>query len=140
MGEQLGRVSTVYISIDGGSTYNKIAEVKDPTGALARDLHDATSNDDGLWKVDVKGHKKFTISLTCNYDISDTGQTNLIQAEFSDTATNFKFRPSGDTVGNKEYLGVFNVSSTDLSTPTQGIAELSVSMESSGTITYQAIS
>lgn len=139
MAEQLGRTSTVYVSDDGGSSYVKVGEVKDPSASLARDLQDATSNDDGLWKVDVAGHKKLSLSWACNYDESDAGQEDIIAAEYSDTQLMFKFRPSGDTAGNKEYIGTFNVSSVEISTPTQGVAELSISIESSGAVTRQNI-
>jgi hypothetical protein len=142
MAEHLGRVATVYVSDDGGSTYNKVGELKDADMTSNQDLHDATSNDDGLYKVDLQGHKKATLSFTCNYDPSDTAQAEIEAAYYASTALLWKFRPLGDTpaAGNYERLFTGNLSSLNVTPATQGIIEMPVTVESSGTITYQLVS
>lgn len=139
MSEFLGRVATVEVSSDGGTTFFEVGEVKDPTFPQNRDLHDATANDDGIDKVDLRGHKQRSLTFTCNFDSSDTGQNMMRAAYDSDTDIRFRYRPEGNVAGKPEYEFDGNFNSLELNTPTQGISELSADVQSSGAVTSTTV-
>ncbi len=138
MAESLGNTAVIQASSDGGSNYTAIGEVKDSNLDLGQDNHNATSNDDGLWKVEVAGHKQGTLTFTVNYDESDAGQ-NLLRAAFlAGTTIMFKYRPRGTLATYKEALFSANPTAMPISIPTEGVKETAASYTSTGAITFPA--
>jgi len=138
MSEQLGNSASLQVSSNGGSSYSNVGEMKDTSFDGAQDLHDATSNDDNLWKVDVVGHKKMTINVTCNYDEADAGQIIMRAGYFAGSTLMFKYRPRGSTSTYREQLFSANFTSANLAAPTQGVMEESYTLETTGAVTTQA--
>ena len=136
MAESLGNTAVIQASIDGGSTYTAIGEVKDSNFDQSQDNHDATSNDNGLYKVEVAGHKQGTLTFTVNYDESDAGQNNLRTAYYAGTTVMFKYRPRGTLAGYKEALFSANPTAMPIACPTQGVKETAASYTTTGTITW----
>lgn len=137
MSESLGYLAVIQVSDDAGSNYYTIGEVKDPTFTIDQDLHDVTSNSDGIYKTQLRGHKQATLAFTCNYDEADTGQIKMLDAIINGTATKWKVRPNGSGAGNEEYLFDGDFPSQEITMTTQGPKEFPVTVNSTGTITKQ---
>ena len=136
MSEYLGNNAVIQVSDDGGSTYDTVGEVKDSNLDFSQDNHNATSNDDGLFKVEVAGHKQAVLTFTYNYDESDAGQTTLRTAYLAGTTLMFKYRPRGTLAGYKEALFSANPTAVPISAPTEGVMETAASYTSTGAITF----
>jgi len=139
MSEYLGRIATLEVSTDGGTTWLTVGEAKDLALSLPQDLHDATTYSDDIWKVDLRGHRQVTLTYTCQYDKADAGQLALISSYFSGTGIRHRVRPEGNTSTAKEFEFDSNFNSLEISPPTQGISELSVDVQSTGTVTQTTI-
>lgn len=136
---ELGRVATIEVDDIGGSTYIAVGQVQDPDLALNFDVHDVTNNDSGIWKEDLRGHGKASLSFSCVHDPADVGQEKLIANSLSGAGVLVRYRESGGDSGDYEYEFPANVTTYNVTASTQGARMVPFSLESCGTVTRTAI-
>ena len=136
MGDVAGYNATVAISTNG-SSYTAIGGVKDASLAKGHSPFDVTDFDSGAWEEAIAGRGAWTFDFTMNYDEADTGWELLVAQHLLNTKLYFRYRPRGDTTGYKEYIFQGFVTALDDSSPNDGAAETSCSVQMSGTPTRQ---
>ena len=128
MAEVVGYIAKVAVSTDGGSTYNDVAEVKDPKLTYSVTKADGTTVDDGGFAVKKTVKTEANLSFTCNYDVTDTEQQAIRNAQDNNTSLYWRYRPEGDTAGKESYVCI-GVPQVDLDTPTEDISRMAVEIE-----------
>ena len=105
MAKSLGRLATVEISLNGGSSYNAIGRLTDPTLALEKGEVDVTDHDSGAWEEILPGRKRWSIDAPVRADEADAGQIDAMSAYLNDTLVKVRFRLKGAGSGNKQFVG-----------------------------------
>lgn len=117
---------------------------KDLTFPRSRNMIDASDKDSGADSEYEPGRRDATVEGTFNRDLAfenDAGQAHAITAYEADTKANSKvwWLVTDNVVGNVQWYGEGFVSQADESFPDEGMAELSVTIQVSGSVTRQAV-
>jgi TP901-1 family phage major tail protein len=134
MADVKGRTAKLAVSTDD-STYYDIGGAKDISFSASRDTIDVTDND-STGQEHLEGLPSASLSFTCNYDEADTAFSTLLTSNENGTQIYYRYRPRGDTSTAKEYKFQGTITSFEASGATDGAVEMSVEVESTGSITY----
>lgn len=116
------------------SNYTEIAYITDVTRTFTNDSAEATNNDSGGVKEFEYTNAQQSLSVTCRYDKIDTGQAAVIAAAEAKTKLWLRYRPKA-SAGEFEFRAAHIIESYEISQSNDGIAELTFSAMSTGTIT-----
>lgn len=137
MATTIGRNAVISVSTDD-STYYNIGKVLSVSKSNGQDLADDTTNDSAGWKENAYADQQVTFDVTVKYDITNTAQQMILTEKYTNlTGLYVRFRPSTASGTEKQWKGLFRISSCNIDTSTGETEEMSVTFESSGTITYQ---
>ena len=128
----------VLISNDGGSTFNKIGELRDMTLNVEDELIDATSHDSGAWRESINGLRNFSISAEELYIRTDAGQSNAFTAITAKTLLKIQFRVK-DLAGEDQYEGAVRVGTFEQTAPNDDAASSSLEFTGTGALTLVAV-
>lgn len=133
-----GLLATLELSIDGGTTYQKIGECKDMTLTVQGSEVDVTSHDSGDWKEFIYGRKEWSAEAEALYVDSNAGQDNVYTALNGKTIIKLRFRPAGAASGKDQFTGDALVLNWDLSGPNDDAAASKLSFKGTGALTKAA--
>ncbi len=138
MAEKKGSDATLDVSTDGIS-YTDVGGVKDVNDSWTTGTIDSNDYDEPDWDQHVQDRRSVSLSVTCNYDEEDAGQAIIFTAVKGTAAKlYFRYRPGGDDSGTgKEVIFQGTVESLDDSSSDGSMCEISLSVTSSGAVTYQ---
>lgn len=129
-----GYIAKAYLSIDGGSNYFEIGEMRDVETSEDVDMLDATSHASGGHKEVVPGIDSWKMSIGALYISSDTAQDNLMTALNNKTKCKFRFDPEGTAVGKERWAGDGYFNSWKLSSPTNDLSTISAEITGTGAL------
>jgi hypothetical protein len=133
----IGRNAKLSTSTDG-STYYDAGYVLSANKGGSMDLADNTTNDSGGYKENVYADQQTTFDVTVKYDSSNTSQLQMIDEFYSNHAGIYiRFRPQTSSGVEKQWIALCRISSLNIDTSTSDVEEMSVTFESTGTVTYQ---
>jgi predicted secreted protein len=128
----------VYVSLDGGSNYTAIGEVRDATLSISQEEIEASSFDSGGWKEFIPGMKEWEFESEALYLYGDAGQDNVYNVLVNGTTAKWRFIPKTGT-GNKGYQGDGFVTSWETNSAVDDAVSVSISLRGSGQLnTYTA--
>ena len=122
------------LSTDGGSTYNKVAELKDVTLNVERDTIDVTSHSQTGWKENILGPAQWTASGEALFVNDDAQLQALYDALVNQTTLKFQF-VAEEVSGQKRWNGDGIVTSYELTFPNDDAAGASLEVLGSGPLT-----
>jgi predicted secreted protein len=124
----------IYISNDGGSTYNAIGEVNDMTLSIKTDDMEATSFDSVGWKEFIPGLKEWEADTEALYLYTNTGQDNLYNALVAGSVLKLRLLPKTGT-GNKGYQGDAFITEWEFNNKVDDVVSLSASFRGTSSLT-----
>lgn len=132
----------VYVSIDGGTNFIPVGEVKDATITITRDEIDATSFDSVGWKENIVGLASWEMSMEALYINQsyrgNIGQVNVQNSLFGGQTVQWKLLPLVGA-GNIGYQGDGFVNSFEVGVPVDDAVTVSISVMGCGYLdTFQA--
>jgi TP901-1 family phage major tail protein len=128
----------VYISDDGGTTYNKIGELREMELSLEDELIDATSHDSGGWRENINGLNNWNITADALYIQNNVAQKDIFDALTGAVLLKVQFRPK-DSVGLDQFFGDCRVSSWSQADPNDDAATAAIELQGCGDLTRGAI-
>ena len=129
-----GRIGTVEISTDGGSTFDKIGRLIDGSLNIESAEITTTSHDSDDWEEFLQGRKNATIETSHRYDEADTGQDKAIQAAFDETEVDLRWRSRGTVSTAKQYTSKAFVRSLPLESPNDEENKLAFTIRLTGVV------
>ena len=134
MSKMIGRLATLEIS-DDGITYTAIGELSSISPSWSTDMADETTNDSAGFKEEQPADSQLSLDAGGKYDPSDAGQAALAAAATGKLKKYFRFRP---TTGSTEPEWTFqgHIPEFSVDTETGSVEDLSVSIQSTGTVTF----
>lgn len=138
MAKRLGRVATLEVSNDGGTTWMKVGRVIDANLNANRAEVDASDQDDGANSSWLRGRRDLTIDGTLRYDPEDQGQQLLEESYFADDPEpDLKVRwRSKEAVGEPEYIADGFVTTWQQSRPDEAPQDVSFTIRLSGAVSH----
>lgn len=121
----------IFVSDDGGSTYEPIAEVKEHTITVNAEELDATNYDSDGWSENVPGFSSWEASLTANYIGDDAGQAALRNAVVGRERVMVQLVAKNE-VGEVGFEGLATITSFEVSSAVDAVVELSIELMGSG--------
>ncbi len=137
MARVAGRLSTLDVSTDGGTTYTAVGCIQDATLNGEGEEIDVTCHDDGVFRAFLAGRGAYTIDLTCIWDEADAGQGILETAHFNRSIYDFRWRQQVAS-GLREYTAQGLVTAFTPGGPNDDAAGLDISIRLTGTVTRAA--
>lgn len=129
-----GYQGKVYISSDGGTTYNPIGEIRDATLTINSSEIDATSFDSGGWSEFIPGLKDWEVSAEGLYVVANAGQSALYNALVNGSTVKIRLLPKTGT-GNTGYEGNAIITSWEINNTTDDAVSISASFRGTGALT-----
>ncbi|MDR4483829.1 MAG: phage major tail protein, TP901-1 family [Nitrospirales bacterium] len=124
----------MFLSTDGGSNYNKVAELKDVTLTVERDTIDVTNHSQSGWKENILGAAQWSASAEALFVNDDVQLQALYDALINQTTLKFRF-VAEEVAGKKKWEGDGIVTSFELSFPNDDAAGASMEILGSGALT-----
>jgi predicted secreted protein len=124
----------IYISTDGGSTYNPIGEADDMKLSIKQDDMEVTSFDSAGWKEFIPGLKEWEADTSAMYLYSNTGQDALYNALVNNSVVKLRLLPKTGT-GNKGYQGDAFVTSWEINNKVSDAVSLSANFKGASALT-----
>ena len=112
-----GRLGTVELSTDGGSTFNAIGKIIDAEIAVESSEITVTSHDSDDWEEFLQGRKSANIEVSCRYDEADAGQDAAVQLMYDEAVGDIRFRARGATLTAREYTASCFVKAAPINSP-----------------------
>lgn len=122
------------LSTDGGSTYNKVAELRDVTLTVERDTIDVTNHSQTGWKENILGAAQWSASAEALFVNDDAQLQALYDALINQTTLKFRF-VAEETAGKKKWEGDGIVTNFELAFPNDDAAGASMEILGSGALT-----
>jgi predicted secreted protein len=132
-----GRKGRVFLSTDGGATYNQIGEVKNWEVGVQVDEIDATSHDSAGWKEKLLGLKEWHGTAEAFYVSSNAAQNSLFAAIAADQVLKFKFM-ANQASGADQWIGDGIVKSWKKASPNSDAAMVNLEISGSGQLVKSA--
>jgi hypothetical protein len=129
-----GRLGTVEVSTDGGSTYNPIGKLINPKYTMNTAAIKTTTHDSGAFDESLPGRISGSLDLPCLLDEADAQQVALLNGITGQTVFKFRFRTKGAGVGNFQYIADGWVSDGEQDAPLDDAADMSFKITLTGTI------
>jgi predicted secreted protein len=133
MAGTIGRLARVKVS-DDDVTYNKVGKVMSADFSITTNLADCTNNDSNGYVEEQVADQQMTVDVTAKYVASDTAQGQLIAAKMAKSTIYVQAFPQEST-GENKWAFLANITDLSISTATGDVEELSVTLQSTGTIT-----
>lgn len=130
-----GFLAKVAVSTDGGSVYNVVGELRDVTLTLEADEIDATSKDSAGWREFIEGLKQWSGSAEALYLEANVAQDALYNALINRTLVKLRFRPKGDQVGFKQFIGDAVITGFEPGLPTDDAIANAITFRGTGALT-----
>lgn len=125
----LGRIAEVWVSVDGGTTYNMLGGRVEAGIDVATDALDVTSQDSGGFRAFCPNHGSATMSLSARYVPGDLVQTQL-EAATIPSATEYKIKLHTQSVaGSRVYAADAFNTSYSMSASVESSVELNYSVQ-----------
>lgn len=133
----------MYVSLNGGA-YTKIAELRDVTLTVERDVIDVSSHSSSGWKDNILGLAQWSASAEALYVHSDAKQDSLYNAlvDPDNNVLTFRFVPEGSVgvVGTHEkWEGQGIITSWELASPNDNASAVSISILGVGALVKAAL-
>ncbi|MDT7040877.1 phage tail tube protein [Candidatus Nitronereus thalassa] len=124
----------VLLSTDGGTAYNKVAELREVTLTVEADTIDASSHAANGWKENINGLKQWSASAEALFVNDDTYLQSLFDALLNETTLKFRF-VAEESAGQKKWEGDGIVTSFEFSMPQDDAVGASFEILGSGALT-----
>jgi len=134
MAKMIGRHFTMEVST-GGVTYTTVGEVNTDSLDVNNDLADSTTNDSGGAKEEMYADSQTSGEVSGKYDSGNAGQILVMAAALNKTQLYCRFRPRTAS-GEKQFVFLANLANWKTSGSTGDVREFSVSVRSTGAVTY----
>lgn len=128
-----GYSALLYVSTDGGGTYNKFGEAKDITLSIKRAAVDATSHDSAGWKESILGVAEWSAKTDALYVDGDAAQDAVRNALVNGTALKLRLLPKTGA-GLDKYEGSCMITDWELSGPNTDAAAISATFQGNGAL------
>ena len=133
-----GFYGKLYISTDGGETYNPIGEVRDATLTISQDEIEVTNFDSSGWKEFIPGMKEWEVTTEALYLYNNIGQDDIYDALVNSELVKLRLLPKTGT-GNRGYEGDAFVTSWEINNTVDDAVTLSANFRgASALVTYTA--
>lgn len=129
-----GYNALLYVSTDGGTTYNPIGELKDVTLTVKQDAIDATSHDSAGWKEFIPGVSEWTAKAEALYIDANATQDAVFNALINKTILKFRLTPKTGS-GLEKFEGSGIITDWELAGPNTAAAAVSISIQGTGALT-----
>ena len=133
-----GKLSRLYVSTDGGTTWLRVGGRVDLTLNLNRGEIDASHMDSGSWSDYLPGRRDWSIDGTVRYIEDDPGQAALIDqafaAEDEEALLKIRFMLREDP-GQTEFTGDVFVTSESISVSDEAPADMAITLRGTGPLT-----
>lgn len=133
MAKQIGRNAVVAVSTDD-ATYYDVGNVTTVSFDGATDKADSTDADSAGAKEELQTNEQYSLDITARYNIADTAQGMLVDADANKTVLYYRIRPK-EVAGEREWKFQGNLNSLSVSAPYDGVQEITVGVTSTGAIT-----
>lgn len=132
-----GRLGTVEVSTDGGTTYLAVGLISDFQFAFPNDPIDTTTFDDQGNKSEDYGESQCVVDVTMNLDESDAGQDALREASDTKVKRDFRVRRVVGA-GLREYTFNGVVRNFNTGNSRNAVVSATAQIASSGVVTVAA--
>lgn len=129
MGASAGFKAKVELKV--GGTQSPFTELKDADLKIDGKEIDV-STIDSEWGKSISGQKKWSMTLTCFYDPSDTVQAAAIDALIGGTDIEIYYYPFGKASGNLVFSGIGRVLGTNVAAKTDDAISLPLQIAGNG--------
>lgn len=137
MADIKGSAAKLAASSDGVS-YTDVGGVKDISLSHSAGTIDVNDFDQATWDQHLVDRMNAVLNATMNYDEADAGQDLIRTAATTGAQYYFRYRPAGDGSGSKDEIILQGTITSMEDTSADGSpAEMSVSVQSTGAVTYQ---
>lgn len=130
-----GWVGKVYVSIDGGSNYFELGEMRNFTKRQHTDMADATSHASAGARRRKPLIRDWSADIEALYVASDVAQDNLDTALAGNTLCKFRFDPEGTSSGKERWSGDGYVEDAEVQGPTTDLVLRNVKIAGDGVLT-----
>ena len=131
----------INLSIDGGA-FSEIPDLTDASVSFGGEVLDITTfksaRDDSGARKKMYGLRDASVSFSGNFDTDSTEVEAMVNNWLGDgKVLTIKYYPMGDSLGTEYYFEFdFLVESFETSGSVDGVEEMSLSLQSTGAITY----
>ncbi len=122
----------VYLSSDGGVTFNEILELRNVTIKVQTEVLDATSHSSNGAKEITVGPQSWSASADGLYAPAGAGQLALINAVLNKTLCQFRFDPSNTGAGKERFTGSGYITNWENAQPTSDFSAENLEITGSG--------
>lgn len=98
-----GRLTTVEVSIDNGTSWINLGGVIDASLSINIDELETTDHDSGGARTYIPNHHDATMDCSLRWEDGDAGQDIVLDAIFAKSIIDFRFRLASG-VGNYQFL------------------------------------
>lgn len=133
-GKVLGRLRTVEVSTDGGTTWLNVGRLTDSTWNGSRAEINATDGDSGDSEEYMAGRANHSLEVTARYDEANEGQQAVEEAFFTGTTIKARWRAKTG-VGEKERTADAIVTACSSPSPDGDTTNLSATIRITGAVT-----
>lgn len=126
-----GYDGTFFLSKDGGSNFNRFAEIKDMELSISNDLFDANNHDTKGWSTSVDGIKSWEITGSANFVNADVGQNDVRDVILSGATAEVEFKVA-EGVGIVQYKGCGFFRNIAISSPSDNLTEFGFEFTGTG--------
>lgn len=130
-----GKLSRLYVSTDGGTTWLRVGGRVDLTLNINRGEIDASHMDSGSWSEFLPGRRDWSIDGTVRYIEGDPGQEALVDQAFAvedeEALLKVRFMLREDP-GQSEFVGDVFVTSESISVSDEAPADMAITLRGTG--------
>lgn len=125
----------VYVSFDGGTTYNAIGELQDAKLKIDLKALNSTSHNSAGWGSVKAGNSNWSATLQALYVAGDTAQAGLQAAAIAKTLVYYRFDEYGTATGKPRKSGSGYITSLEVSQPNEDLEIISITVQGDGALT-----
>ena len=131
-----GYNGVMYVSPDGGTTWNPVAELQDVTLKITTKMLDATSHASAGHEEYVPGNDNWTATVSALDIFTDAGQGNITAAITPKTKLQFRFDPKGTSTGLPRRFGYGYVESWEEKQPNAELEVVNITLRGTGALQF----
>lgn len=136
MAKELGSTALVYVDDNAGfSSQTAIENVLSAGFDSNVDLEECTDNDSGGNKEFLPADTETNFTVTCNWDWTNTGQKEIMDAQANKTKVFIRYQPNGAGTPRREFTFGAYVESFELPTEHAVVTEYSFTVKVDGALT-----
>lgn len=134
MAKTKGRLATLEVSTDGGSTFTTVGCGRDITVNLETSEINSTCRDDGAWEAYLPNRNSGSVDLNVLWDESNSGLSTVKDAWLAQTEYDYRFRFQ-TSAGLLEYEFAAFVTNFTWNAPSDDIANVDLTLRINGQVT-----